>query len=310
MSTIKFCAFADIHYYPGVFPHDSYDWLDQILSRAEKEEVEFIIHLGDFTHCPERFMDYVEHYNNFHIPTYHILGNHDCDGNPYEKTLECYRMSNGYYFFDRNGFRFIILDPNYFKHGDEYFHYSSGNYFQHGDERDWLPPEQLVWLEKTIASAPGPCVLFSHESYEREADGIKNQAQIRAIIDEANRKCRGRVPLCINGHYHRDNIRILNNVIYFELNSASYEWVSKDHDKYPKEVLDRWKHAKNTVMFNDPINAIITLDTDGLVKIEGMESTLFMGIEREMTENPKFDAMGRPVVPRVQSMELRLTSAL
>ena len=24
---VKFCAFADIHYFPGVFPHDTREWL-------------------------------------------------------------------------------------------------------------------------------------------------------------------------------------------------------------------------------------------------------------------------------------------
>ena len=25
---VKFCAFADIHYYPKVFPHDTREWLE------------------------------------------------------------------------------------------------------------------------------------------------------------------------------------------------------------------------------------------------------------------------------------------
>ena len=49
---VKFCAFADIHYYPGVFPHDTREWLERVLNRAEKSKVDFIIHMGDFTHTP------------------------------------------------------------------------------------------------------------------------------------------------------------------------------------------------------------------------------------------------------------------
>ena len=49
---VKFCAFADIHYFPGVFPHDTREWLERVLNRAEKSKVDFIIHMGDFTPTP------------------------------------------------------------------------------------------------------------------------------------------------------------------------------------------------------------------------------------------------------------------
>ena len=41
---VKFCAFADIHYYPGMFPHDTREWLERVLDRAEKAHADFIIH--------------------------------------------------------------------------------------------------------------------------------------------------------------------------------------------------------------------------------------------------------------------------
>ncbi|MBR6057347.1 MAG: metallophosphoesterase [Victivallales bacterium] len=306
MQTVKFCAFADIHYYPGVFPRDSWEWLDRILAHAEWENVDFIIHCGDFTHTPLKCIDYVNHYNDFKIPTYHTIGNHDDDGNPHEVTLQCYRMERGYYHFDKNGFRFIILDPNYFKHDGEYIHFSSSNYYKFNDERDWIPPEQLEWFRDTVETSPYPCVCFSHESYERENHGIHNQDDVKAIINQANARHPGRVRLCINGHYHRDFLRILDNVIYFELNSANYEWVSKKHDLYPPEILNRWRLACNTVMFNDPVHAIITLSEDGRIKIDGMQSSLFMGVTREMTGNPKFDAHSRPTTANVQSIDLKM----
>ncbi|NLG14794.1 MAG: hypothetical protein GX561_11425 [Lentisphaerae bacterium] len=306
MNTIKFCAFADIHYYPGVFPRDSWDWLDQILDHAEQEQVDMIIHLGDFTHTPQKCIDYVNHYNDFKIPTYHTIGNHDDDGNSHEVTLECYRMESGHYYFDQNGFRFVIVDPNYYKLDGEYIHFSSSNYYKHNALRDWVPPEQLEWLADTINHSPFPCILFSHESFERENNGVQNQDDVKAIINAANAKCPGKVRMCINGHYHRDFIRILDDVVYFELNSANYEWVNNKHECYPREVLDRWKLACNTVMYNDPIHAIITLTEDGSIQIQGMKSELFMGVTREMTGNPKFDSHSRPVTANVQSMNIKM----
>lgn len=304
--SIKFCVFADLHYYPGVFPHDTWEWLDRILDHARQEKVDFIIHLGDLTHNPQKHLDFVNHYNDCEIPAYHVIGNHDDDGNPHEVTLQCYRMERGYYYFDRGGFRFIILDPNYFRHDGEYIHFSNSNYYKYNDERDWIPPEQLAWFRDAVESSPYPCVCFSHESYERENQGIHNQDDVRDIIFRANEAHPGRVRLCLNGHYHRDFLRILNQVVFFEVNSANYEWVSNRHEQYPKDVLERWRLAGNTVMYNDPIHAIITLTDEGRIKIDGMKSELFMGVTREMTGNPKFDAHSRPVTAEVQSLDITM----
>lgn len=291
---------------PGVFPHDSFEWLGRILDRADREHAELVIHLGDFTHGPTKAREYVDWYNGFKIPTYHVIGNHDDDGNTHQETLECYRMKCGYYSFDVNGFRFVILDPNYYYYDGVYTHYSSSNYYKFGEYRDYVPPEQVEWLKDTLDSSPFPCVLFSHESFERESDGVKNQDLVRKVIDNANEKHPGRVMMCINGHYHRDNLRIINNVAYFELNSASFEWVPQKHNLYPEELCSSYRLAGNTVMYNDPVNAIITLTDDGGIKVDGMTSSLFMGITREMTGNDKFDAHGRPTTATVSSFNIKL----
>lgn len=303
-SEVRFSAFADIHYYPRVFPHDSREWLERILDRATREKVDFVIHAGDFTHKPKEFSDYVNWYNDYSLPTYHCIGNHDDDGNSHDVTLECYRLQCGHYFFDRKGFRFIVADPNYFLQDGIYTHYSASNYYKIGTS--YVPPEQLEWLKDAIGNSPYPCVIFSHQSFEREIGGCKNYAEVRKIINDANAAHPGRVRLVINGHHHRDNLRLIDGVLYFDLNSANYEWVAKAHDKYPPDVLARHSLAKNTVMYNDPIHAIITMSSAGRIKIDGMESSLFMGITREMTGNPRYDAHGRDTTARVQSLDITL----
>ncbi len=302
---MKFSIFADLHHYPGVFMGGTAEDMRFIQQRAEEAGASFIIHAGDFTHGPHEFPDYVRLYNDGRIPSYHVLGNHDTDHTPLDETLRLYNMSAGHYFFDCEGYRFIACDPNYYRLGDEYIHFELRNYAAHHDKRDWMPPEQLAWLRETIDSSPHPCVLISHESFEREADGVQNQAEVRAIINEANRKRPHSVILCINGHYHRDNIRILDNVCYFDLNSASYDWVDREHFLYPDAYNKAFSLMKNTVVYNDPIHAVITLEGT-TITIEGMESSMLMGFNREHTDNPVFDLMGRPVVPRVQSAKITL----
>lgn len=301
---MKFSIFADLHHLPGVFMGGTYDDLDLIEQRAVKENCSFIIHAGDFSHGPAHVTDYVERYNNLSIPTYHCLGNHDSDKTSYAETLRLYNMPDGHYFFDNGGYRFIICDPNYYYVNGEYIHYDLGNYYKYGAYRDYMPPDQLEWLRETIDSSEYPCVLISHESFERP-DGVQNREEVLAIINEANREKPHSVILCINGHHHRDFIRILDNVCYFDLNSASYDWVSIKHNCYPEELCREYSLLSNTVVYNDPIHAVITLEGTSIT-IEGMESTMFMGINREHTENPIYDGAGRAVVPMVQSTKITL----
>ena len=54
------------------------------------------------------------------------------------------------------------------------------------------------------------------------------------------------------------------------------------------------------------IHAVITLEGT-TITIDGMESSMFMGINREHTEgNPIYDKAARPVVPKVQSAKITL----
>lgn len=121
MRTIKFSLFSDLHHYPGVFRSQTPEHLWQIQRRAEEEKVDFIIHCGDLTHAPHECQDFVGMYNDFHIPSYHCLGNHDTDGTPLEQTLRLYHMPDGHYYFDQNGFRMIVADPNYYFKGANIF---------------------------------------------------------------------------------------------------------------------------------------------------------------------------------------------
>jgi len=302
---MKFLVFADIHHAPGMFEGGTWEDLAEIQACAEREGCEFIIHAGDFSHGPANVMDYVKAYNDFHIPSYHVFGNHDTDATPWEEALKCYNMPSNYYYFDNNGYRIIALDPNYYCLDGEYIHYSIRNYAKYTELRDHVPPEQLLWLEKTIDESPYPCVLISHESFERDADGVKNLQAVRDIINRANTKKANSVLLCINGHMHRDAIRILDNVCYWELNSVSYDWVDEAHDYYPKEECDAIKYLKHTLVYNDPLYAVVTLEGN-MITIKGKESSMYMGINREHTNNPVFDEMGRPVVPKISSARITI----
>ena len=308
-NTVKFSVFADIHHAPGVFLSRTPEHLVQIQDRAVREKCDFIIHCGDFCHDPQKETEFVKLFNDFQIPSYHTPGNHDFDGCSCEATFKAYRLENGFYFFDRNGFRFVVLDANYFQNEDGTFtHYSNGNYFKYrGNAITILPPEEMEWLAKTLEDSPFPCVLFSHQSFEREVGSIANWEEIRELIDSVNARHPGRIRMCINGHHHRDFIRIQNQVVYFEMNSATHEWLEKTHDLFPEDVCREHRMVNHTIVFEDPIHAVVTMDSVGLIKIEGMETEMFMGVTRTRAGMKFADASGRPVFAKVQSAEMRFS---
>ncbi len=301
---MKFSVFSDLHHAPGTFLKGTEEDLEFIQRRAEENNVSFIIHAGDFCHGEADNTEFINKYNNFHIPSYHCLGNHDTDDTPLSEVLKLYNMPDDHYFFDCEGYRFIVFDPNYCLIDGEYIHYDMGNYFKTPEARDWLPPSQIEWMRKTIEEAEGPCILISHGSLERP-DGIKNREDVLAMIREQNEKRPHAVLMVINGHYHRDSLRLIDNVLHFDLNSATYDWISGGHDHYPADVCAKAKLADHTIMYNDPIHAIITL-VGTTITIDGMKSSFFMGIGREHTSRPYYDEAGRPAVPEVQSAKITI----
>ena len=302
---MKFLFFADFHHSTsGKSPFGDIGQMQEILDAARKNNVDFIIHGGDLVSKPHIANELLDKYNNFHIPTYHCLGNHDQDGTPYKEVLKLYNMPDGYYFFDVEGYRIIVTDPNYCKIGDEYIHYDMGNYFKTPEARDWLPPSQIEWLKDTIDSAPHPSIIVSHSSYER-ADGIHNKLEVQKVINDANKKRKNAVLMAINGHYHVDYTRLLDGVLYFDFNCVNNYWLPKKHSLFPKEITEKYTSAPHCVYWNDPLYAIITIEGT-TITCEGRESTFFMGIRREDTDCGNYDRAGRPTTAKVSSFKITL----
>ena len=70
----------------------------------------------------------------------------------------------------------------------ELLHHSKGNYFHRSiiSTINWVPPGQLEWLKATLEESPFPCIVLSHQSFERcEADGtwaVRNAPEVRAVV--------------------------------------------------------------------------------------------------------------------------------
>ena len=304
---MKFLMFSDLHYAPGWFYSSDLEVVRMFVRHAQEEGCDFILHGGDLCHGPSKAPELMEVLDRSPIPVYHCLGNHDTDGTSYKDTLQMYHMPDGYYYFDRCGYRIVVLDPNYCKVDGQYIHYDLGNYYQWPDKRNYTNPEQLVWLEETIDASPYPCLLVSHNSYEREVDGVREYRQVQEIIRRANQKTSNKVLMVMTGHLHRDFLSIIDNVIHWEVNSVSYDYVGcpKHSGVYPKELYEKFLFMDDIVAYTDPLYAIVTVEGK-TVTIEGVESTMLYGINREQIGAPLLDSSGRSVKPRIQSTKITL----
>ncbi len=309
---LKACVFSDLHYHPGGFVNDTPAFLEKIQARAQAAGCDMMIHLGDFVHDVAKpyAKDFIKRYNDFAIPSYHILGNHDQDGTPWRQTCAAYRMPDGHYSFDRGGFRFVIADPNYVREVDgSFIHHERGNYFKcsKGSTINWIPPEQLEWMRDVIFNSPYPCVVLSHQSFERPPNGagVMNKDAVQAIFNEANARHPGRVRLVMNGHMHMDHLRILDNILYWDVNSANYQWYNETHSAYPADYMKAHRMAAHNLGWTEPLSAILTLSADGDISIEGSQADWLFGVTPEKAKFPVHDANGRYTHPKIQSAHLK-----
>ena len=310
MNTVKFSVFADLHYLPNIFYTEAKERLQKIGERAVENDVDFMIHLGDLTHEPSTDRKIVEQYNALPLATYHCIGNHECQGDTYEAVLKAYNLEKGYYYFDKNGFRFIVLDLNYMREDGKAVHYDLGNYFRRkaGAQLVTFEENELVWFKETVMASPYPCILFSHHSLEHLNNGMSfdELKSVWNLFDELNRD-KQRIVMAVNGHHHKDNLRIFKNIVFLDLDSASYEWIDDGHSgNYPQEVYEKYQLVGNTLVYTEPLSAIITLREDGYIKIEGATGEFLYGVDRQSLGMPLCEADGRLSTPDVVSAELML----
>ncbi len=290
MSKLKFTAFSDLHHHPAWYKSDAPERLAAIQKRALESGSEFLLHMGDFSHKPSACPELIKQYREFSIPGYFVLGNHEFDIDSYETVLKTMGMENGYYFFDHGGFRFVIMDENWFRDFPGiYFHYSERNYFDHGSFRDWMPPEEIQWVRDTVMNSPYPCILASHAPVEYVPNpnaGMKCKEEIAQIIRESQGKP-GQVILCLNGHYHRSGMDVIDGVPRLDVNSATFNWIPKPHCLFPeKEWYEQYECIGNMVIYENPVSAEVIIDTDEQsIEVIGTEGGFVHGITTEASGN-------------------------
>lgn len=252
MRKVKFGVFTDLHV---DIMHDTQERLQVFLDTCRQEDVDFIIQLGDFCypddnrkvvckpeHMPVNIANAIQvktyadkpailrMFNSFEKPSYHVLGNHDCDMCSKQETLQFLEAKNGsYYSFDHGGFHFVVLDTNYLKTSSgEFIAYENANYFAAGFRKDMVrenvSPDQIAWLKEDLANTKNPTIVFSHASFSlvgAPSFAVKNHKELREIFQNAP----AGVVACFNGHHHVDLCAKEEGIWYVQINSMDCIWL-------------------------------------------------------------------------------------
>lgn len=145
------------------------------------------------------------------VPVYHCIGNHDVWRLTKAQIIGVTGQPANWYYFDKGGVRFIVLDGNYSADDDAAsmettFDDSPSPYIS------YVAPAQRAWLIATLAASPYPCVIFCHYPLYYVGAfswGLTNAAAIRSILEAS-----GKVIGCVTGHLHDNVIAKINGIIY------------------------------------------------------------------------------------------------
>ncbi|MGI9542413.1 MAG: metallophosphoesterase family protein [Cyclobacteriaceae bacterium] len=271
-NSLRFGMIADVH--KDLMPDADFR-LEQFISEAQHRELDFIIQMGDFCHPIKENNRFLSLWQKYGGPKYHVLGNHDMDKGSKQQVCDFWGIEKPYYSFDKAGIHFIVLDANFLYKEGKFIDYEHSNFYVDSSYRTFISPEQIEWVRSDIDATDNPVIVFSHQSLLHYFWGVKNRMTLQEIFEEANRKADfQKVIACFNGHDHIDFHREINKIHYIEVNSASYQWISeaKSKERYPPEYYDKYPHLENMATYKEPLFAFVTVDLNGTLQIEGVQS--------------------------------------
>ena len=255
---LRFGLLADLHH--DVMP-DGIERTKAFVEAMTEAKVDFVAQLGDFCQPKQPNRPLLNVWEGFRGDRYHVLGNHDMDGGfDREKVVKFLGMPANHYTFDHGGIRFIVLDAN-----------DPGA--QSKGYKRYIAPPQLKWLEGELAVAKTPVILFVHQSLDH-AEGVSNQAEVRKILVAAN-KAPHNVLAVFSGHHHENYAKTIDEILYIQINSASYYWVGEKlaHASYAPAVHKSHPSLRQTCPYEKPLWATVTIDLGAkTLKVEGRKT--------------------------------------
>jgi manganese-dependent ADP-ribose/CDP-alcohol diphosphatase len=228
----RFGAVADCQYCEATSKNRKYNLspkkLTACVQHYNKQELSFVVHLGDFIDRDfESFDKVVPIYNRLKAPHYHVLGNHDFSVVDDKKLLVPAKLGlkQRYYDFARNGWRFIVIDGNdvslyAWPKGDPRTK-AAAEYYKSLKPRppSWngaLGYEQLKWIEAKLQAATKAkerVIFFCHfPVYPKNNHNLWNAGSLTELLSRY--PC---VAAYVNGHNHAGNYGQSDGIHYLTL---------------------------------------------------------------------------------------------
>lgn len=271
---MKFGVFTDLHY---DVVHDADRRMNELISHFKEEQVDFVVELGDLCNPIKENTKILDAFKCAKIPCYCSIGNHNTDFCSPETVLDFFGLKKGYYSVIQENIKFIFLDANYIKTESGYVPECKANVKEETDQCPYVPPQQIEWLKDELSSDEYDYVICSHQSLANDyrvgvhSRGIVNRREIQRILEDRNAAGK-RILFCMNGNDHGDRVAVINDIVYYSLNSASYIWHGvKETYNYPKAVHEKYTHLKHMILYEQPLHIIVTIDGERNVTIEGMD---------------------------------------
>lgn len=260
---LRFGVISDVH---QDVMHDGIERISQFVASMRDAQVDFVLQLGDFCQPHPRNRPFLDAWNSFDGPKYHVLGNHDMDGGyAREKTVEFYGMPHRYYTFDSANLRGIVLDTN-----------DPGGTAK--GYKKFIGIDQQQWLQKQLSESDRPVCVFLHHPLD-DPNGIENRKELREILTAAENAKPGLIVGVFSGHFHQDYTLLSEKIRYIQINSASYVWLggNSTQETYPAEVHKKHPSLISVAAYEDPLWAVVQIDFEkGELTIEG-KSTRWHG---------------------------------
>ena len=287
---VRIGVIADLHH---DVMHDGDDRLEAFLAEMSVSNPDAILQLGDFAYPGSRNSELITRFNEAHVRSLHVIGNHDTDaGFTKDNCIETWGMPSRYYARDIEGIKLLVLDCN-----------DAGSPTHAGGYVSYVGKEQVEWLREQLKTLDGPIIVASHQPLAG-AHAVDNAEELQAVLGDAASK----VILAINGHSHIDEVIRVRNVTYMHVNSASYKWVGGDHrhQSYSKEVHGEHPWISYTCPYRDSLFTTLSVDPGSLtIKVKGARSSwvgkspaeLGLDMHPELTN-------GEQIAPRIRDREI------
>lgn len=202
--------------------------METFITTMKQEKPNFVIELGDFVDTlakntdPAQNLVEIENLFTSFGPHYHVLGNHEFDNLSREfvlKSIDNTGIPQGqtWYSWNNNGIHFVVLDSDYTPdppHRPYDMNTPEDTFWTWKDT--FVPPQELEWLKKDLASTSLPTVVFTHQTLDRVDDqdhNIKNASAVRKIMEDS-----GLVLAVFSGHDHAGGYANIKGIHYIVMN--------------------------------------------------------------------------------------------